>query len=81
MNPTAPTSTITAVPPTPSGCARLVKELGADVGFAFDGDADRVIAADERGKLVDGDQMMALLAVFMKNMNMLPTQYSWSLPS
>ena len=57
----------------PQRLSELVKELGADVGFAFDGDADRVIAADERGMLVDGDQMMALLAVFMKSINMLPS--------
>ncbi len=57
----------------PQRLSELVKELGADVGFAFDGDADRVIASDERGKLVDGDQMMALLAVYMKEKNMLTT--------
>ncbi|MBN1777349.1 MAG: phosphoglucosamine mutase [Clostridiales bacterium] len=57
----------------PQRLSELVKEHGADVGFAFDGDADRVIASDERGKLVDGDQMMALLAVYMKEKNMLPT--------
>jgi len=57
----------------PQRLSELVKELGADVGFAFDGDADRVIASDERGKLVDGDQMMALLAVYMKEKGMLPT--------
>ena len=50
----------------PQRLCELVKEHGADVGFAFDGDADRVIASDERGKMVDGDQMMALLAVYMK---------------
>jgi phosphoglucosamine mutase len=38
-----------------------VRELRADIGIALDGDADRVIIADERGKLVDGDQVMALL--------------------
>ncbi len=56
----------------PQRLSELVKELGADVGFAFDGDADRVIASDERGKLVDGDQMMALLAVYMKEHGKLP---------
>ena len=57
----------------PQRLCELVKEHGADVGFAFDGDADRVIASDERGKLVDGDQMMALLAVYMKQQGKLPT--------
>jgi phosphoglucosamine mutase len=39
-----------------------VKEVGAHVGLAFDGDADRVVFADEAGQLVDGDQIMALIA-------------------
>src|SRR5215831_12422331 len=37
-------------------------ELGADVGIALDGDADRVILVDERGHLVDGDQLLAVIA-------------------
>jgi phosphoglucosamine mutase len=57
----------------PQRLCELVKEHGADVGFAFDGDADRVIASDERGKMVDGDQMMALLAVYMKEQGKLPS--------
>ena len=40
----------------------LVAESGADVGFAFDGDADRVIATDERGNIVDGDRMLGVCA-------------------
>lgn len=39
-----------------------VKELRADIGIALDGDADRVIIADEKGHVVDGDQLMALIA-------------------
>ena len=42
-------------------CAK-VKELRADIGIALDGDADRVIIADDKGQLVDGDQLMALIA-------------------
>ena len=42
-------------------CAK-VKELRADIGIALDGDADRVIIADDRGRVVDGDQLMALIA-------------------
>jgi phosphoglucosamine mutase len=42
-------------------CAK-VKELRADIGVALDGDADRVIIADDRGQVVDGDQLMALIA-------------------
>jgi phosphoglucosamine mutase len=36
---------------------------GADIGLALDGDADRLIVADEKGQLVDGDQLMALIAL------------------
>ncbi len=43
----------------------LVAESGADVGFAFDGDADRVIATDERGNIVDGDRMLGICAKVM----------------
>ena len=50
----------------PQRLCELVRELGADVGFAFDGDADRLIASDERGQIINGDQVMALLAVHMK---------------
>jgi phosphoglucosamine mutase len=42
-------------------CAKVV-ETRADIGIALDGDADRVVIADEHGKLVDGDQLMALIA-------------------
>lgn len=51
----------------PQRLTQLVTELGADVGFAFDGDADRLIASDERGKVVDGDRIMGVLAKAMKN--------------
>ncbi len=50
----------------PDRLCELVRELGADVGFAFDGDADRLMAVDERGALINGDQIMALLAVSLK---------------
>jgi phosphoglucosamine mutase len=41
---------------------RTVVEQGADLGIALDGDADRVMIADENGRLLDGDQLMALIA-------------------
>ena len=41
-------------------------ESDADAGFAFDGDADRVIATDERGNIVDGDRIMGICAKAMK---------------
>ncbi len=49
------------------GLRKHVLESGADVGIAFDGDADRVLAVDEKGNIVDGDIIMTICAVeFMK---------------
>jgi len=48
-----------------------VTECGADIGFAFDGDADRVLAVDENGKMVDGDQIMAIIGLALKKQNKL----------
>ncbi len=45
---------------------RAVLDSGADLGLAFDGDADRLLAVDERGRLVDGDFIMAICALHMK---------------
>jgi len=50
--------------------ARVVYEK-ADVGLAFDGDADRLMAVDENGKVVDGDQIMAIVGNYMKQHGML----------
>ena len=55
----------------PSRLCELVRELGADVGFAFDGDADRLMAVDERGQLINGDQVMAMLALYLKEQGRL----------
>ena len=55
----------------PERLCELVRELGADVGFAFDGDADRLMAVDERGQLINGDQVMAVLAVCLKEQGRL----------
>ena len=46
----------------PAALCAKVRELRADVGIALDGDADRVLVIDERGRLVDGDQLMAVIA-------------------
>jgi phosphoglucosamine mutase len=46
----------------PETICRKVRESGADVGIALDGDADRVVIADENGQLVDGDQILAVIA-------------------
>ncbi|MGZ6344845.1 MAG: phosphoglucosamine mutase [Candidatus Limnocylindrales bacterium] len=47
----------------PAALAARVRESGADLGFALDGDADRCVAVDERGAIVDGDQLIGLLAL------------------
>jgi len=47
----------------PEALQKAVLEHGADVGFAFDGDADRCLAVDAEGNLVDGDQLIAMLAL------------------
>ncbi|MBX3580217.1 MAG: phosphoglucosamine mutase, partial [Rhizobiaceae bacterium] len=46
----------------PAALAAKVREVRADIGIALDGDADRVVVVDERGHLIDGDQMMAAIA-------------------
>jgi phosphoglucosamine mutase len=47
---------------SPAALAQKVRELRADIGIALDGDADRVVIVDEHGRLVDGDQLMAVVA-------------------
>ncbi len=51
--------------------AAAVLEHGADVGIAHDGDADRCLAVDHLGRVVDGDQIMAILAISMKERGLL----------
>jgi len=46
----------------PQAMVEKVKELRADIGIALDGDADRVVICDEHGQIVDGDQIMAIIA-------------------
>lgn len=50
---------------------KFVKEVGADVGFAYDGDADRCIAVDENGQVVDGDAIMYICGKYMKEQGTL----------
>ena len=50
--------------------ARVVYEK-ADVGLAFDGDADRLLAVDEKGEIVDGDQIMGIVGVHMRDQGKL----------
>ena len=46
----------------PSALVNKVREVRADIGIALDGDADRVVIVDEKGQIVDGDQIMAVIA-------------------
>jgi phosphoglucosamine mutase len=56
----------------PEGMAEEVRLSGAQLGVALDGDADRLILADEKGNIVDGDQVMAILATRMLERDELP---------
>ena len=53
------------------GLQQLVVENGCDVGFAFDGDADRMLAVDEKGRVIDGDKIIAICALDMKKRGIL----------
>jgi len=55
----------------PDGVIKMVKETRADIGFALDGDADRLVVIDERGSVVDGDHLIGSLALFLKSTNAL----------
>ncbi len=51
----------------------FVRENGLDVGFAYDGDADRCLCVDENGEVVDGDKILYLYATYMKERGALPS--------
>ncbi|MFM8606690.1 MAG: phosphoglucosamine mutase [Hyphomicrobiales bacterium] len=51
----------------PNAVINKVREMRADIGIALDGDADRVIIVDEKGQVVDGDQLMAVIAKSWKD--------------
>ncbi len=53
------------------GLQKYVKENGMDVGFAFDGDADRCLAVDENGELVDGDKILYIYGRYLKERDKL----------
>ena len=58
----------------PENLAKFVLEKGADIGLAFDGDGDRLIAVDETGEIIDGDQIMYICAKYMKQEGRLKNQ-------
>lgn len=49
----------------------LVKKENSHIGMSFDGDADRIIAVDEKGKIIDGDHILAIAATYLKENNKL----------
>ena len=55
----------------PAALVNKVRELRADIGIALDGDADRVLIVDEKGQVVDGDQLMAVVARSWKEDDLL----------
>ena len=55
----------------PNRLAKLVKQYRADIGFALDGDADRLVVVDEMGEIVDGDNLIGSIALYLKNQNKL----------
>jgi phosphoglucosamine mutase len=55
----------------PENLAKVVLDKRADIGIALDGDADRLVMVDEKGEIVDGDKLMAVLAVHLKNQGTL----------
>ena len=55
------------------GLQQYVREHQVDVGFAFDGDADRCLAVDERGNVVNGDHIMYICAKYLRERGQLPS--------
>ena len=53
------------------GLQKFVVENGLDIGFAFDGDADRLVVVDDRANVVDGDALLGILATYLDENNML----------
>jgi len=58
----------------PEHMCETIRMYDADLGIALDGDADRVIVADEKGNVVDGDQLMAIVALHLKQQGTLANQ-------
>ena len=56
---------------SPENIQKLVIKSNADIGLAFDGDADRLIAVDEKGEIVDGDKIMAICGNYLNSINAL----------
>ncbi|WP_187647670.1 phosphoglucosamine mutase [Nitrosophilus labii] len=55
----------------PEDLANVVRKYRADIGFALDGDADRLVVVDERGEIIDGDKILGALAIYLKDQEQL----------
>ena len=55
----------------PEHIGKLIREYRADIGLALDGDADRLVVIDENGDIVDGDNLLGALSVYLKEENLL----------
>jgi len=55
----------------PENVKKLVLEMGAHLGIALDGDGDRIVVVDEKGNIIDGDDLLAIFAIDLKNKNLL----------
>ncbi len=55
----------------PEALGEEVRRLRADIGFAFDGDADRLVVVDENGDVIDGDKLLGALAIYLKKRDSL----------
>lgn len=58
----------------PEKIQSLTKQAGADLGFAFDGDGDRILVVDEEGGLIDGDQILAIMGLYLLKQDRLPAR-------
>ncbi len=56
----------------PKMLQKAVLKHGADIGMAFDGDADRLIGVDEKGRIIDGDKLLCICANMLKQQDLLP---------
>ncbi|RDU63181.1 phosphoglucosamine mutase [Helicobacter sp. MIT 14-3879] len=55
----------------PESLSKKVLETNADIGFALDGDADRLVVVDNKGKVINGDKLLGTLAIYLKKQKML----------
>ncbi|MBQ4535873.1 MAG: phosphoglucosamine mutase [Clostridia bacterium] len=58
----------------PENLAKLVVSHKADIGFAFDGDGDRIVAVNSKGQVLDGDDILYILAWYLGSLNQLPSK-------